>query len=248
MVIPCISNTLVFASLEPSVVLSHKLIVFPLQEVSSLALVQSRIHEFWSRSFASSMKDDLNDSPSDCFETFPFPTALLDSAASEPATDNAQAATRQRLETIGERCHQFRAQLMVANNDGLTSTYNRFHDPSETSSGLLELRNLHGEMDQAVLNAYGWSDVLTQAIAANPHHTPCGFGLDYLDLEEDAQLPDALQDRIDAASCSSGMTAMPSISKASCRLTAPSPAAANSPVATAGPMPSATTCLQGCLR
>jgi len=197
MVIPCISNTLVFASLEPSVVLSHKLIVFPLQEVSSLALVQSRIHEFWSRSFASSMKDDLNDSPSDCFETFPFPTALLDSAASEPATDNAQAATRQRLETIGERCHQFRAELMVANNDGLTSTYNRFHDPSETSSGLLELRNLHGEMDQAVLNAYGWSDVLTQAIAANPHHTPCGFGLDYLDLEEDAQLPEDLQERID---------------------------------------------------
>ena len=86
---------------------------------------------------------------------------------------------------------------MVSNNEGLTSTYNRFHDPSETSSGLLELRRLHGEMDQAVLNAYGWSDVLTQAIAANPHHTPCGFGLDYIDLEEDAQLPDALQDRID---------------------------------------------------
>jgi hypothetical protein len=86
---------------------------------------------------------------------------------------------------------------MVSNNEGLTSTYNRFHDPSETSSGLLELRRLHGEMDQAVLNAYGWSDVLTQAIAANPHHTPCGLGLDYIDLEEDAQLPDALQDRID---------------------------------------------------
>ena len=86
---------------------------------------------------------------------------------------------------------------MVRNNEGLTSTYNRFHDPSETSSGLLELRRLHEEMDQAVLNAYSWSDVLTQAIAANPHHTPCGFGLDYLDLEEDAQLPEDLQERID---------------------------------------------------
>jgi hypothetical protein len=87
---------------------------------------------------------------------------------------------------------------MVGTGVGLTSTYNRFHDPSETSSGLLELRNLHGEMDQAVLNAYGWSDVLTQAIAANPHHSTCGFGLDYLDLEEDAQLPEDLQEHIDS--------------------------------------------------
>jgi hypothetical protein len=57
---------------------------------------------------------------------------------------------------------------MVANNEGLTSTYNRFHDPAEISSSLLELRRLHGELDQAVLAAYGWSDVLTQAIADTP--------------------------------------------------------------------------------
>jgi hypothetical protein len=76
---------------------------------------------------------------------------------------------------------------MISNNEGLTSTYNRFHDPSETSHALLELRRLHGEMDQAVLAAYGWSDV----------PTACGFGLDYLDVEEDAQLPEDLQQRID---------------------------------------------------
>ena len=76
---------------------------------------------------------------------------------------------------------------MVSNNEGLTSTYNRFHDPAETSSDLLELRRLHGEMDQAVLAAYGWSDV----------PTACGFGLDYLDLEDDIQLPEDLQQRID---------------------------------------------------
>jgi hypothetical protein len=43
-------------------------------------------------------------------------------------------------------------------------------------------------MDQAVLNAYCWSDV----------PTVLGFGLDFLDLEDDAQLPDDLQERIDS--------------------------------------------------
>ncbi|WP_254938611.1 hypothetical protein [Cyanobium sp. Morenito 9A2] len=77
---------------------------------------------------------------------------------------------------------------MVASDEGLTYTYNRFHDPTETSPGLLELRRLHGEMDQAALNAYGWSDV----------PTACGFGLDYLDTDEDIQLPEELQERIDS--------------------------------------------------
>lgn len=137
----------------------------------------------------------------------PFPSALLDSTASYisspapfnfAASDSSHAAslnstaaypthadTRQSLESIGEHYIKFRAELMVANNEGLTSTYNRFHDPSESSSGLLELRRLHGEMDQAVLAAYGWSDVPID----------CGFGIDYLDLEEDAQLLDELQER-----------------------------------------------------
>ena len=183
-----VSSHACFASLPSGIVFSHALNVYPGLHIFSQAVMQSSAHIHWSLLQASSMKDDLRYTSSDCFETFPFPAALLDSAASDPATDNAQAATRQSLEALGERYHQFRAELMVSNNEGLTSTYNRFHDPAETSSGLLELRRLHGEMDQAVLNAYGWSDVATA----------CGFGLDYLDSEEDAQLPDELQERIDS--------------------------------------------------
>jgi hypothetical protein len=152
--------------------------------------MQSSAHGGWSLFQCSSLEERVRYTATDCFETFPFPTALLDSTANDPA----HASTRQSLESIGERYHQFRAQLMVANNEGLTSTYNRFHDPAETSSDLLELRILHGEMDQAVLDAYGWSDVAPPG----PLNSPCGFGLDYLDLEEDAQLPDEMQERIDS--------------------------------------------------
>jgi hypothetical protein len=184
LVISRVGNSVSYAFMRPNAVFAESMVVFPLEQVSFIALLQGRIHEWWARFFASSMKDDLRYSPSDCFETFPFPAALLAANANDPAHEDQ----RQRLEAIGERYHQFRAELMIANNEGLTSTYNRFHDPSETSPDLLELRRLHGEMDQTVLQAYGWSDV----------PTACGFGLDYLDTEEDAQLPDELQERIDS--------------------------------------------------
>ena len=63
------------------------------------------------------MKDDLRYTPSDCFETFPFP---------------ADFETDPALEAAGKEYYEFRAALMVRNNEGLTKTYNRFHDPDET--------------------------------------------------------------------------------------------------------------------
>ena len=48
---------------------------------------------------------------------------------------------------------------MLANNEGLTKTYNRFHDPEDKTPGIVRLRELHVEMDNAVREAYGWSDL-----------------------------------------------------------------------------------------
>ena len=179
-----VTNYLLFSVLQSVSVFAETTVIFQFKNISSLVLMQSRVHEQWALFLSSSLEERIRYAPSDCFETFPFPTALLDSAATDPAL----AASRLSLEAIGERYHQFRAELMVSNNEGLTSTYNRFHDPSETSPGSLELRRLHEEMDQAVLAAYGWSDV----------PTTCGFGLDYLDLGDDVQLPEDLQERIDS--------------------------------------------------
>jgi hypothetical protein len=65
---------------------------------------------------------------------------------------------------------------MVRNDQGLTKTYNRFHDPDETDPDILRLRELHDAMDRAVLDAYGWHDV----------PTTCDF---LLDFEEDEAEP-----------------------------------------------------------
>ena len=95
---------------------------------------------------------------------------------------------QQALDNTGEHDHQFHAALMIENNEDLTKTYNRFHDPEETDSQVMELRRLHGEMDQAVPNAHGWGSVLTA----------CGFGLDYLDLNGDVSLLPELQEHVDS--------------------------------------------------
>src|SRR6202012_1135813 len=80
--------------------------------------LQSRPHEVWGRFMSSSMKDDLRYTPSDCFETFPFPLNY---------------ESREALKQAGQTYYDFRAALMVRNNEGLTKTYNRFHRPDEYS-------------------------------------------------------------------------------------------------------------------
>jgi hypothetical protein len=65
---------------------------------------------------------------------------------------------------------------MVRNDEGLTKTYNRFHNPAERSPAILELRRLHEAMDRAVLAAYGWGDI----------DTACDFELEWTDEDSAA--------------------------------------------------------------
>ena len=145
--------------LSSKMVFSHALAVFALESYTDFAALQSQLHESWARFFGSSLEDRLRYTPSDCFETFPFPTNWK---------NNSQ------LETIGKEYYEYRAQLMITNNQGLTTTYNRFHDPDEYDSAILKLRDLHNQMDRAVLDAYGWTDL----------QPVCEFLLDYEDEEE----------------------------------------------------------------
>ena len=92
---------------------------------------------------------------------------------------SGRSGTNAPLETAGQDYHEFRAALMVRNNEGLTKTYNRFHDPEETSPDILRLRELHATMDRAVLEAYGWPDLIPQC--------QCEFLLDYEDEDDSTE-------------------------------------------------------------
>jgi hypothetical protein len=132
------------AVLSARQVFAESLVVLAYGGTATFAVLQSRVHETWARLVGSSIKDDLRYNPSDCFETFPLPVALESSSG---------------LEEAGRRYYEFRAQLMQAQNKGLTAIYNWFHDPDCDCPEIPTLRKIHDEMDRAVLEAYGWPDL-----------------------------------------------------------------------------------------
>ena len=175
-----IGNAFAFTFLPQGMVYNEKTVVFPFSKTGDLATLQSRIHEVWARFFSSTLKDDLQYTPSDCFETFPFPEGW---------------ETHPGLEAAGKAYYDFRTALMVRSGEGLTKTYNRFHDRDEDHPDIAKLRDLHAAMDRAVLDAYGWRDIATD----------CEFLLDYAIDEEEwsrrkkpwrYRWPDAVRDEV----------------------------------------------------
>lgn len=105
-------------------------------------LLSSTIHEVWAWKYGSTLGGNtLRYSPSDCFETFPFP------------------AYTEGLVCIGEIYEKNRNAIMQNFEIGLTEFGNLFHSPTESGPDIYELRRQHVKMDQAVVAAYGWQDL-----------------------------------------------------------------------------------------
>lgn len=137
-------HALTFA--DSGLVYTQNLNVFADSRSEVFGVLQSRAHEVWARLFGTTMKDDFTYTKEECFETFAFP----------PLYDHA-------LHDVAEAYHAHRAAVMIARNEGMTKTYNRFHDPAERAEGIRRLRELHHDLDRAVLRAYGWDDLADRA-------------------------------------------------------------------------------------
>jgi hypothetical protein len=138
------------------------------------AFLQSSLHDHWAWKYASTLESRIRYVNVDCIDTFP----VLNDLSKEFI---------ERLEFTGETYHEHRRQLMLGMQLGLTKTYNLFHSSAITAQvinerdkqvgalikhlektpntvtlneaiqGILKLRELHVQMDEAVLEAYGWA-------------------------------------------------------------------------------------------
>lgn len=125
-------------------VFSNKLGVFATDSFADQAVLSSSMHQTWAIKYGSTLETRVNYSPSDVFATFPRP---------EPT---------EHLAEIGRTLDIERREIMLRRNLGLTKLYNLVNDPETPDSAdpdVARMREIHVELDQAVMDAYGWGDV-----------------------------------------------------------------------------------------
>jgi hypothetical protein len=140
-----ISETHAIVFSNKNIVFNEKTIVFAFDDNFHFSLLQSNIHEAWMRQYTSTLRTDINYAPTDCFENSP---------PQKPSIELVK-----ETESIGGEYHEYRRQIMLNRQQGLTKTYNLFNGISSQDLDIARLRELHVAMDNAVLKCYGWQDI-----------------------------------------------------------------------------------------
>jgi hypothetical protein len=153
-----------FQFLNATVLPDNKLIAIALDDAMQLGVLSSQVHVDWSLALGSwlGVGNDPVYVKSRCFETFPFPHE--DTGLTAELTD--------RIRSLTEQIDAHRKSRQAAHTSvTLTGLYNvldalrhgtplSVKDKALHEQGLVSvLQSLHDELDAAVLQAYGWSDL-----------------------------------------------------------------------------------------
>src|SRR5262249_21696850 len=117
LVTPEVAKHLIFTWQAANLVFASTCNVVATEDPAAFALIQSSIHEVWARRPGlSTLETRPRYNPELCFRTFPLPEEW------------ASARVRQAQSQIGGCYFDFRSKLTKERHEGLTTTYNRFHD------------------------------------------------------------------------------------------------------------------------
>ena len=159
----------IFVFFDSDVIPDHTLITFGLSDSFFLGILSSAVHLCWADKSGGTLEDRPRYNKTRCFDPFPFPAL-------------EEGSLKQRIRDLGERldAHRKRQQEQhpgltltgiynvlekLRSGEPLTAKEKQIHD-----QGLVTvLLQIHDELDEAVLEAYGWGD-LKEA----PHS--CGAG------------------------------------------------------------------------
>ena len=140
-VIARVSKTVMPVMVPTGQVMNEMTVVLASDDIALMAVLSSFVHYWWAVTQSSTMKSDLRYAPSAVFETLVRP-----------------GRTTQARE-LGARLDSYRRELMLARQAGLTRTYNLVHDTRCTDADIVELREIHRQIDYAVAHAYGWDEL-----------------------------------------------------------------------------------------
>ncbi|WP_291987822.1 type IIL restriction-modification enzyme MmeI [Candidatus Accumulibacter sp. ACC007] len=157
----------VFQFLEANIAPDHMLIGIALADSYFLGVLSSRVHVVWALAAGGrlGMGNDPRYNKSRCFEPFPFPVAnpdqatrIRDLAEQLDAHRKRQQAAHATLTLTG----MYNVLEKLRRGDVLAAKEKTIHEQGLVSV----LKTLHDELDAAVLDAYGWSDL--RAALADP--------------------------------------------------------------------------------
>jgi hypothetical protein len=144
LVIARVSKTVMPLRVNTGLVPGEATVVFATDSFADQAVLSSSLHQMWAIKYGSTLETRVRYTPSDVFETFPRP------------------ASTDRLDEVGKTLDSKRREIMLRRCLGLTKLYNLVNDPDiadSADSDVARMREIHVELDQAVMDAYGWGDV-----------------------------------------------------------------------------------------
>lgn len=143
LVLTRVSKTVMPVRVPTGQVFSDSLVVFATDSYAQQAILSSSAHQMWAIKYGSGMKNDPRYTPSDVFETF------------------ARPKETEWLHSIGRILDEERREIMIRRDLGLTKLYNLVNDPEygDHDPDVNRMREIHTELDRAVMDAYGWTDI-----------------------------------------------------------------------------------------
>ncbi len=149
-----------FVFLDASILPDNKLVNIALDDAFYLGVLASSTHVEWTMAAGSLLEDRPVYVKTTCFETFPFPDCSERQKETIRQLGEALDAHRKRQQALHPQItltDMYNALAKLRSGDALTEDDQRIYE-----GGLIAvLRQLHEELDAAVLEAYGWPRELT---------------------------------------------------------------------------------------
>jgi hypothetical protein len=158
-----------FLFVNQDVISDNRIIVIALENAYFMGVLSSKVHVQWSLAAGGRMGvgNDPIYSKTACFDKFPFP---------DPTPEQ-----KQKIRELGDRLDTHRKQVQAAHPEiTITGMYNLLEklragqpftdgDQEYNNKALVStLKQIHDELDAAVLEAYGWQDLLAAEQTGKP--------------------------------------------------------------------------------
>jgi len=154
-----------FQFLDASIAPDNMLVCIALADAFHLGVLSSQIHIVWALAAGGTLEDRPRYNKSRCFDPFPFPAASPEQQAHIAALAEQLDAHRKRQQAAHPELTltgMYNVLGKLRAGEALTAKDKAIHE-----MGLVAvLRQLHDELDAAVLAAYGWSDLAPDDSAA----------------------------------------------------------------------------------